>query len=127
MTIESMMMTKEHFIEAYGAPKLTLGFGGSGATYQQHQIGDGYPGLLDGLIVQRSFPDMEFGTVGMISDARLLANYFDKLAAAVTFTDEQKRRRRARPDRTLKTNSLNPGRITVGETARCPRTCGMTR
>jgi hypothetical protein len=37
-------------------PKFTLGFGGSGATYQQHQIGDGYPGLLDGLIVQRSFP-----------------------------------------------------------------------
>jgi hypothetical protein len=34
---------------------------------------------------------MEFGTVGMISDARLLANYFDKLAGAAAFTDEQKR------------------------------------
>ena len=121
MTIESMMMTKEHFIEAYGAPKLTLGFGGSGATYQQHQIGDGYPGLLDGLIVQRSFPDMEFGTVGMISDARLLANYFDKLAAAVTFTDEQKRQVAGLGQiATLKTNSLNPGRITVGEYCSLP-------
>ena len=29
MTIETMMMTKEHFIEAYGAPKFTLGFGGT--------------------------------------------------------------------------------------------------
>jgi hypothetical protein len=121
MTIETMMMTKEHFIEAYGAPKLTLGFGGSGATYQQHQIGDGYPGLLDGLIVQRSFPDMEFGTVGMITDARLLANYFDNLAGPVTFTDDQKRQIAGLGQlATLKTNSLNPGRITVGEYCSVP-------
>ena len=121
LAIETMMMTKEHFIEAYGAPKWTVGFGGSGATYQQHQIGDGYPGLLDGLIVQRSFPDMEFGTVGMISDARLLANYFDKLAAAVTFTDEQQRQIAGLGQlATLKTNGLNPGRITVGEYCSLP-------
>jgi hypothetical protein len=121
MTIETMMMTKEHFIEAYGAPKLTLGFGGSGATYQQHQIGDGYPGLLDGLIVQRSFPDMEFGTVGMITDARLLANYFDKLAGPITFTPEQQRQIAGLGQiATLKTNSLNPGRITVGEYCSVP-------
>jgi Tannase-like family of unknown function (DUF6351) len=121
LAIETMMMTKEHFVEAYGAPKWTVGFGGSGATYQQHQIGDGYPGLLDGLIVQRSFPDMEFGTVGMISDARLLANYFDKLAGAVTFTDEQQRQIAGLGQlATLKTNSLNPGRITVGEYCSLP-------
>src|SRR6185295_19462419 len=30
LAIETMMMTKEHFIEAYGAPKFTVGFGGSG-------------------------------------------------------------------------------------------------
>jgi hypothetical protein len=121
LAIETMMMTKEHFIEAYGAPKWTVGFGGSGATYQQHQIGDGYPGLLDGLIVQRSFPDMEFGTVGMISDARLLANYFDKLAGSVTFTDEQQRQIAGLGQlATLKTNSLNPGRITVGEYCSLP-------
>jgi hypothetical protein len=116
LAIETMMMTKEHFIETYGAPKLTLGFGGSGATYQQHQIGDGYPGLLDGLIVQRSFPDMEFGTVEMVTDSRLLANYFDNLAGSLTFTDEQKRQIAGLGQlATLKTNSLNPGRITVGE------------
>jgi hypothetical protein len=121
LAIETMMMTKEHFIEAYGAPKWTVGFGGSGATYQQHQIGDGYPGLLDGLIVQRSFPDMEFGTVAMITDARLLANYFDKLAGSVTFTDEQQRQIAGLGQlATLKTNSLNPGRITVGEYCALP-------
>jgi hypothetical protein len=122
MTIETMMMTKEHFIEAYGAPKFTVGWGGSGATYQQHQIADGYPGLLDGLMVQRSFPDMEFGTVGMISDSRLLANYFDKLAGSVAFTDEQKRQVSGLGQLpTLTTNSLNPGRITVGEYCSVPK------
>jgi hypothetical protein len=121
IAIETMMMTKEHFVEAYGAPTFTVGWGGSGATYQQHQIGDGYPGLLDGLMVQRSFPDMEFGTVGMISDARLLANYFDKLAGTVTFTDEQQRRIAGLGQlATLKTNGLNPGRITVGEYCSLP-------
>ena len=121
MTIETMMMTKEHFIEAYGAPKATIGFGGSGATYQQHQIADGYPGLLDGLMVQRSFPDMEFGTVAMISDSRLLANYFDQLAGSVAFTDEQKRQISGLGQlATLTTNSLNPGRITVGEYCSLP-------
>ena len=121
LTIETMMMTKEHFIEAYGVPKFTVGWGGSGATYQQHQIADGYPGLLDGLMVQRSFPDMEFGTVGMISDSRLLANYFDTLAGSVTFTDEQKRQISGLGQlATLKTGSLNPGRITVGEYCTVP-------
>ena len=121
VTIETMMMTKEHFIEAYGVPKATLGFGGSGATYQQHQIADGYPGLLDGLIVQRSFPDMEFGTVGMISDSRLLANYFDKLVGAVAYTDEQKRQISGLGELdSLTANSLNPGRITVGEYCSVP-------
>ena len=121
LTIETMMMTKEHFIEAYGAPKVAIGWGGSGATYQQHQIADGYPGLLDGLMVQRSFPDMEFGTVGMISDSRLLANYFDTLAGSVAFTDEQKRQVSGLGQlATLKTGSLNPGRITVGEYCALP-------
>ena len=121
IAIETMMMTKEHFVEAYGAPKFTVGWGGSGATYQQHQIGDGYPGLLDGLMVQRSFPDMEFGTVGMISDSRLLANYFDALAGPVTFTGEQQRQVAGLGQlATLKTNSLNPGRITVGEYCSLP-------
>jgi len=121
LAIETMMMTKEHFVEAYGAPAFTVGWGGSGATYQQHQIADGYPGLLDGLMVQRSFPDMEFGTVGMISDARLLANYFDKLAGTVTFTAEQQRQIAGLGQiATLKTNSLNPGRITVGEYCSLP-------
>ena len=90
LAAETMMMVKEHFIEAYGAPKFTIGWGGSGGSYQQHQIADSYPGLLDGLVPARSFPDLNFGTVPFITDARLLKNYFDKKAKQ-PFTTEQKR------------------------------------
>jgi hypothetical protein len=90
LAAETMMMVKEHFIEAYGAPKFTIGWGGSGGSYQQHQIADSYPGLLDGIMPARSFPDLNSATVPFITDARLLKNYFDK-NAKVAFTEEQKR------------------------------------
>ena len=121
LAAETMMMVKEHFIEAYGAPTFTVGWGGSGGSYQQHQIADGYPGLLDGIMPARSFPDLEFGTAPMVSDSRLLANYFDKLAGGVTFTDEHKRQVAGLGQLvTLKNNGLNPGRITVGEYCSVP-------
>jgi hypothetical protein len=91
LAAETMMMVKEHFIEAYGAPLFTIGWGGSGGSYQQHHIADGYPGLLDGIMPARSFPDVSFGTIPFITDARLLKHYFDILAK-LPFTDEQKRR-----------------------------------
>jgi hypothetical protein len=90
LAAETMMMVKEHFIEAYGGPKFTIGWGGSGGSYQQHHIADAYPGLLDGILPTRSFPDVGFGTVPFITDARLLKNFFDKLAT-LPFSTEQKR------------------------------------
>ena len=89
LAAETMMMVKEHFIEAYGAPKFTIGWGGSGGSYQQHHIADAYPGLLDGIMPARSFPDVGFGTVPFITDARLLKRYFD--TGSLRYTDEQKR------------------------------------
>ena len=47
---ESMMAAKERFIEAYGPPRYTVGFGFSGGALQQHMIAENYPGLLDGLV-----------------------------------------------------------------------------
>jgi Tannase-like family of unknown function (DUF6351) len=73
---ETMMMTKEAFIKTYGPPQYTLGFGCSGGSYQQHQIADNYPGLLDGIIPGCSFPEVLFGTVVTITDAHLLNRYF---------------------------------------------------
>jgi hypothetical protein len=87
---ESMMMVKERFIEAYGPPAHTQGWGCSGGSYAQHQIGDNYPGLLDGIIPGCSFPEVGFATIHMITDAWLLDTYFRR-TDIVAWTDEQKR------------------------------------
>ena len=87
---ESAMMTKELFVEHYGQPVHTVGFGCSGGSYQAHQITDNYPGIFDGIIVGCSFPDVGFGTVTFISDAWLLDSYFTS-RASVPWTQEQKR------------------------------------
>jgi hypothetical protein len=88
---ESMMMVKERFVEAYGPPKHTQGWGCSGGSYAQHQISDNYPGLLDGIIPGCSFPEVGFATINFITDAWLLHNYFTTRAAPGAWTDEQKR------------------------------------
>ena len=87
---ETMMMVKERFVEGYGSPKFTIGWGCSGGSYQQLQTADNYPGLLDGIIPCRTFPDVAFATTPMITDARLLNNYFSSLAT-IPFTNDQKR------------------------------------
>lgn len=89
-TAESMMMVKERFIEAYGPPAHTQGFGCSGGSYQQHEITDNYPGLLDGLIPGCSFPDVTFALLTSLADAWLLDTYF-KRSDVGAWTTEQKR------------------------------------
>jgi hypothetical protein len=89
---ESMMMVKERFIEAYGPPAHTQGFGCSGGSYAQHQITDNYPGLLDGIIPGCSFPEVGFATINFITDSWLLDDYFTARGTAMGWTDEQKRR-----------------------------------
>lgn len=115
LAAETMMMVKEHFIETYGVPRFTIGWGTSGGSYQQYQIADNYPGLLDGLMTGRSFPDLVSGTVPYVSDARLLETYFAK-RASVAYTGEQKRRITGFGVlATMSAESLNPGRIHVTE------------
>src|SRR5262245_4140987 len=89
-TAESMMMVKERFIENYGPPAHTQGFGCSGGSYQQHEITDNYPGLLDGLIPGCSFPDVTFALLTSLTDAWLLDTYFKRTDIG-TWTTEQKR------------------------------------
>ena len=73
LSAETLMMVKERFIERFGVPRYTMGFGCSGGAIQQYTIAANYPGLLDGLVPQCSFPDVyATGTF----DARLMLNYF---------------------------------------------------
>ena len=115
LAAETMMMVKERFIEAYGAPRYTIGWGCSGGSYQNHQIADNYPGLLDGIIPGCSFPDVTSGTAPMVTDARLLNRYFSE-TASVEFTEAEQRAVAGFLNlATMPNVSRNAGRITVGE------------
>jgi len=86
---ETLMMVKERFIETFGPPKYTIGFGCSGGGIQQYMIADNYPGLLDGLLPQCSFPDVSGATT---TDARLFYHYFFDDPTRVPWTQEELRK-----------------------------------
>jgi len=90
LAAETAMMAKESFVERYGAPEHTIGYGCSGGSYQAHQIADNYPGIFDGIVVGCSFPEVGIGTVNFLTDARLLDTYFQN-GATVPWTNAQKR------------------------------------
>lgn len=89
LSAEALMMTKERFIETFGVPTWTMGFGGSGGAIQQHMIADNYPGLLDGLMPLASYPD-NWSILGDAMDCSLLDRYFE--ANAALWADEEERR-----------------------------------
>jgi hypothetical protein len=60
---ETAMMVKEHFIEAYGVPDFTMGWGASAGTMQQLLIANAYPGILDGVLGVIGYPDERSVTV----------------------------------------------------------------
>ena len=76
ISAEAAMMTKEHFIDEYGPVAHTIGWGGSGGAIQQYGIADAYPGILNGIIPSISFPDPVGATLNVVTDCRLLDNYF---------------------------------------------------
>ncbi|MBV9416654.1 MAG: hypothetical protein JO363_16850, partial [Solirubrobacterales bacterium] len=76
ISAEAAMMTKEHFVDEYGPVVHTIGWGGSGGAIQQYDIADSYPGILDGIIPSISFPDPVGATLNVVTDCRLLDNYF---------------------------------------------------
>jgi hypothetical protein len=80
LAAETMMMVKERFVERHGVPQYTMGWGCSGGSYQIYYIADNYPGLLDGIIPQCSFPDVAFATSHTVTDAWLLEHYFNNRA-----------------------------------------------
>jgi hypothetical protein len=82
---EAAMMVKEHFIETYGPVRYTIGWGGSGGSINQHDIADGYPGILDGIIPGVSYPDM-LTAFTSAADCSALNDYF----ATSSLTEVQK-------------------------------------
>jgi hypothetical protein len=76
LSAEAALMTREHFIEAYGLPEFTIGDGGSGGAIQQLLIGTAYPGILDALSPSAPFPDA-ISISGGVSDCGLLLDYYE--------------------------------------------------
>jgi hypothetical protein len=87
LAAETLAMVKERFIKTYGVPSFTIGVGCSGGSEQLHPIGDAYPGLIDGIIVGCSFPEVIGGMVLNLSDADLMTHYFSK--TRLTWSDSQ--------------------------------------
>lgn len=72
---ETMSKVKEQFIKEYGPPIYTIGHGASGGSMQQHVIANRYPGLFDGIMPMRSYPDV-MSFLQPLYDCELLANVF---------------------------------------------------
>ena len=111
LAAETMMMVKERFVEANGPPLFTIGWGCSGGSYQAHQIADNYPGLLDGIVVGCSFPDVGFASTSVHSfGARLLYHYFQ--TTKEPWTSDQQVAASGLPNReSLSVQGTRPDRI----------------
>ncbi len=73
---ETALMTKERFVERYGAPLYTYGLGGSGGAVQQYLVAQNHPGVLDAALPVQSYPDMVTQTIH-VWDCELLEHYMD--------------------------------------------------
>jgi hypothetical protein len=75
---ESMMMVKEHIIETYGEIRYTMGAGCSGGSIYQYFIAGAYPGLLNGIQPNCTFPDTMTTSIEVQDCGLLQANYYSK-------------------------------------------------
>jgi hypothetical protein len=75
LVAETVMMMKEHIVDAYGPVVFTMGNGCSGGSIQQNTVASIYPGLLDGIQPSCDFPDSI--TTGLeVIDCVLLVNFY---------------------------------------------------
>jgi hypothetical protein len=76
---ESLMMVKEHFVEAYGPIRYTIGTGGSGGALAQYQIANAYPGLYQGITVSAVYQDAWSASMDS-EDCPLMQQYLENTA-----------------------------------------------
>ena len=119
---EAMAMVKEQFIKTYGLPRYTIGWGCSGGSYQQHQIADNYPGLLDGILPGCSFPEVGFATVQSITDQRLLGNYFKNKVPGIFSDAQQQQIAGVHSAKTIYATTVYEGAMRIAPDVFCPAT-----
>jgi len=75
LNAETLMMMKEHIVDAYGEIKYLMGNGCSGGSIQQNTAASIFPGLLDGIQPSCDYPDSI--TTGLeVTDCVLLVNFY---------------------------------------------------
>lgn len=82
---ETAMMSKETFVEQYGAPAWTLSHGTSGGSYTSTRYTDIVPGLFDGIVISATFPDPNSLALNAL-DAHLITHYEALFPDALTDT-----------------------------------------
>src|SRR5260221_5841884 len=75
LNAETLMMMKEHIVDAYGEIKYLLGNGCSGGSIQQNTAASIFPGLLDGIQPSCDYPD-SITTTLEVGDCVLLVNVY---------------------------------------------------
>jgi hypothetical protein len=75
LNAETLMMMKEHVVDAYGEIKYLVGNGCSGGSIQQNTAASIYPGLLDGIQPSCDYPD-SISTGLEVTDCVLLVNAY---------------------------------------------------
>ena len=87
VSVETLMMIKEHIAEQYGRVREIVGTNGSGAALQQYNAINNAPGLLAGAMPSATFADI-VTTAMTVSDCGLLHHYFD--TSSLEWTDAQR-------------------------------------
>ena len=77
---EAVEMMKEHLVDSYGPIRYTIGSGCSGGSIYQQQLANAYPGLLNGILPNCSFPD-SWSTASDPTDCALLLAYWNTSGA----------------------------------------------
>jgi hypothetical protein len=72
---ESLVMTKAHLIDNYGALRYTIGVGCSGGSLAVQWISNAYPGIYQGILPSCSFPDA-WSTATQFLDYHQTLRYF---------------------------------------------------
>ena len=76
LAAETVMMVKERVAETYGPIRYTMGAGCSGGSIMQLNIAAAYPGLLDGIQPNCTYPDTFTTAIEVMECGLLGARYY---------------------------------------------------
>src|SRR5262249_47392144 len=76
LAAEFIMMVKEQIIENYGEIRYTIGAGCSGGSILQYNISTAYPGILQGIHPNCTFPDTVTTAIEVVDCGLLSGRYY---------------------------------------------------